>query len=216
MTSNKSNSYDYSEEIASSIIHGLGAGLGVAAFALLVSFAGKIGDPWKVVSFSIYGGTLIMLYLSSTLYHAFHNPPIKRILRHLDHASIYLLIAGTYTPFTLVTLRGRWGWTLFSLIWGLAIVGIVMTTVLMDRSRVLGGLIYIGMGWLAIVAIKPLVQSVPATGIYWLVAGGLAYTVGVVFYVWKKLPFNHAVWHLFVLAGSTCHFIAIYRYVLPA
>jgi len=208
--------YNQTEEMASSIIHGLGAGLAVAALALLVSLAGKIGDPWKVVSFSIYGGTLIMLYLSSTLYHAFHNPRIKRIFRHLDHCSIYLLIAGTYTPFTLVNLRGRWGWTLFVLIWGLAIVGIVMTTVLMDRSRVLGGLIYIGMGWLAIVAIKPLVQSMPAAGMYWLVAGGLAYTVGVVFYIWKKLSYNHAVWHLFVLAGSACHFVAIYRYVLPA
>lgn len=208
--------YNQTEEMASSIIHGLGAGLAVAALALLVSLAGKIGDPWKVVSFSIYGGTLIMLYLSSTLYHAFQNPRIKRIFRHLDHCSIYLLIAGTYTPFTLISLRGKWGWTLFVLIWGLAIAGIVMTTVLMDRSRVLGGLIYIGMGWLAIVAIKPLVQSIPAAGMFWLVAGGLAYTFGVVFYVWKKLPYNHAVWHLFVLAGSACHFVAIYRYVLPA
>ena len=210
------NHYTRTEEIASSVTHGIGTGLAVAALAVLVFFAARTEDPWKVVSLSIYGTTLVILYLSSTLYHAFRNPSLKRFFRFLDHSSIYLLIAGTYTPLTLINLRGRWGWTLFGLIWGLAAAGIIMTASLMGRSRLLGGLIYIGMGWLAVVAIKPLVQSVPPGGIFWLVAGGLAYTVGVVFYVWKKLPYNHAAWHLFVLAGSACHFIAIFRYVLPA
>jgi len=216
MTKDSVKHYTHGEEIASSITHGIGAGLGLTALAFLVSLAADTGDPWKVVSFSIYGATLVILYVSSSLYHAFRSPRLKRIFRYLDHSSIYLLIAGTYTPLTLINLRGGWGWTLFGLIWGLAAAGVIMTAALMGRSRLLGGLIYIGMGWLVVVAIKPLAQSVPAGGIYWLVAGGLAYTGGVVFYVWKKLPYNHAVWHLFVLAGSACHFVAIYRYVLPA
>jgi len=207
--------YSLAEEIASSIAHGLGVALSIAALIILATLAARSGDKWKLVSFSIYGSTLIMMYLSSVLYHSFQGPEIKGILRYLDHSSIYLLIAGTYTPFTLVSLRGVWGWTLFGLIWGLAAFGLFMTIQGVGRSRILASLVYIGMGWLVVVAIKPLLAAIPPGGIAWLVAGGLFYTLGVVFYIWKKLPFNHAIWHLFVMGGSLCHFFAILFYVLP-
>lgn len=207
--------YSNSEEVASSITHGIGMGLGVAGLIVLVTLAGLAGDGWRVVSFSIYGATLVLLYLSSLLYHSVRTPRAKRFFRYFDHASIFLLIAGTYTPFTLISLRGWWGWALFALIWIMAIIGIVLTFVLMGRSRLLAGILYITMGWLVIVAVKPLLNAVPTGGVLWLLAGGLAYTFGVVFYLWKRLPFNHAIWHLFVLAGSICHFCAVYFYVLP-
>lgn len=207
--------YSLAEEIASSATHGLGVALSITALIILTILAARSGDIWRVVSFSIYGSTLIMMYVSSVLYHSFQDPGIKRVFRYLDHSSIYLLIAGTYTPFTLINLRGTWGWTLFGLIWGLAACGLLMTVLGVGRSRVLASLVYIGMGWLVVVAIKPLLETVPPGGIAWLVAGGLFYTLGVVFYVWKKLPFNHAIWHLFVLGGSVCHFFAILYYVLP-
>lgn len=207
--------YSNSEEVASSITHGIGMGLGVAGLIVLVTLAGLAGDGWRVVSFSIYGATLVLLYLSSLLYHSVRTPRAKRFFRYFDHASIFLLIAGTYTPFTLISLRGWWGWALFALIWIMAIIGIVLTFVLMGRSRLLAGILYITMGWLVIIAVKPLLNAVPTGGVLWLLAGGLAYTFGVVFYLWKRLPFNHAIWHLFVLAGSICHFCAVYFYVLP-
>jgi hemolysin III len=210
------NRYTLAEEIASSITHGIGAALGVAGLAILVTLGAKRGDAWHVVSVAVYGSTLVLLYLFSTLYHAFQNPRVKKVLRHFDHSAIYLLIAGTYTPFTLVNMRGPWGWSLFGTIWGLALLGICLNFTLMGRSRIIAGLVYIGMGWLVVVAAKPLVATVPPGGIAWLVAGGLAYTLGVIFYVWKTLPFNHAIWHLFVLAGSLCHFFAVLFYVLPA
>ncbi len=208
--------YSNSEEIVSSITHGIGVGLGAAGLIVLVTLAGLAGDGWRVVSFSIYGATLVLLYLSSLLYHSVRTPRAKRFFRYFDHASIFLLIAGTYTPFTLISLRGWWGWALFALIWIMAITGIVLTFVLMGRSRLLAGILYITMGWLVIIAVKPLLNAVPRAGVLWLLAGGLAYTFGVVFYLWKRLPFNHAIWHLFVLAGSICHFCAVYLYVLPA
>jgi len=215
MTINSANRYNLTEEIASGVTHGLGAVLGVTALILLTVLAARSGDVWKVVSFAVYGSTLILMYLSSTLYHSFQEPKTKRIFRYFDHSAIYLLIAGTYTPFALVSLRGAWGWTLFGLIWGIAVFGLLMTVLGMGKSRVLASLVYIGMGWLVVIAIKPLLAAVPAGGIAWLVAGGLFYTLGVVFYVWKRLPFNHAIWHLFVLAGSVCHFFAVLLYVLP-
>jgi len=208
--------YTAAEEIASSVTHGVGVALGVAALCVLVTFAAFRGDTWRVVSFAIYGSSLVLLYLFSTFYHAIRNPRLKLLFRYLDHSAIYLLIAGSYTPFLLVKMRGPWGWSLFGTIWGLAILGIALNFVLMGRSRMLAGLVYIGMGWLVVVAIKPLVATIPPGGIAWLVAGGLSYTFGVVFYVAKRLPFNHAIWHLFVLAGSACHFVAILLYVLPA
>jgi len=207
--------YSLAEEVASSVTHGLGVILSITALIVLATLAARSGDTWRVVSFSIYGSTLIMMYLSSALYHSFQKPEVKKVLRYLDHSAIYLLIAGTYTPFTLVTLRGPWGWTIFGLVWSFAFVGLLMTVMGAGRSRLLASLIYIGMGWIIVIAIKPLVETIPPGGIAWLVAGGLFYTLGVIFYVWKKLPFNHAIWHLFVLGGSLCHFFAILFYVLP-
>jgi len=208
--------YSFAEEIANSVTHAFGVVWSVTALVFLTVLASRSGDPWRTVSLVIYGLTLVIMYTSSTLYHGLQNPGAKRVLRYLDHSSIYLLIAGTYTPFTLVTLRGGWGWTLFGLVWGAAVLGLLLTVLGFGRSRILGSLIYLSMGWLVIIAVKPLLAAVPPGGMGWLLAGGLFYTSGVLFYVWKKIPFNHTIWHLFVLAGSVCHFTAIYRYVLPA
>lgn len=207
--------YSLGEEIANSVTHGIGAGLSVAALSILVTFASLNGDAWRVVSFSIYGSTLILLYIASTFYHGLPFPRAKIILQVLDHSAIFLLIAGTYTPFTLVTLRGAWGWTLFGLVWGLAICGILLKVFFINRFRILSVCLYIGMGWIMLIALKPLLSAVPVGGIVWLGIGGLAYTFGVIFYVLKQIPFNHAIWHLFVLAGSVCHFFSILFYVLP-
>ena len=215
MNSPAASRYSPAEEIANSVTHAFGVVLSVTAFVFLTILAWGSGDAWLIVSLVIYGLSLVIMYTSSTLYHGFQNPGAKRILRYLDHSSIYLLIAGTYTPFTLVNLKGPWGWTLFGLVWGIAFVGLVMTVAGIGRSRVLASLVYIGMGWLVIVAIKPLLEVVPMRGIAWLVAGGLFYTVGVAFYIWRSLPFHHAVWHLFVLGGSVCHFFAVLFYVVP-
>ncbi len=203
------------EEIANSITHGIGAGLSVAGLTLLVVFASIYGDVWRVVSFSIYGSTLILLYLASTLYHSFQNPRVKRVFKIIDHAAIYLLIAGTYTPILLVNMRGAWGWTLFVVIWGLTLAGIVLKIFFIHRFKKLSTVIYVLMGWLCIVAIKEMIATIPPGGLAWLIAGGITYTLGVIFYVWHKLPYNHAIWHLFVLGGSICHFFAILFYVLP-
>jgi hemolysin III len=215
MSSSGNNRYDLAEDIASSVTHGVGAALGAAALGVLVTLAVFRGDTWRVISFAVYGLSLFFLYLFSSFYHAVRNPRLKLFFRYLDHSAIYLLIAGTYTPFLLVKMRGPWGWSLFGVIWGLAILGIVFNFVLLGQSRVLSGLVYIGMGWLVVVAIKPLLNVLPPGGLAWLVAGGLSYSFGVFFYVARKLPFNHAIWHLFVLGGSTCHFVAILLYVLP-
>ena len=207
--------YTPGEEIANSAIHGLGVGLSVAALAVLVTFAGLWGDAWRVVSFAIYGATLILLYLASTLYHAFRSPRLKELFRIFDHAAIFLLIAGTYTPFTLVTLRGPWGWTLFGLVWACALAGIVTTVAILQAPRWLPPALYIAMGWLVVIALKPLIAVFPFPALVLLAAGGLSYTGGVVFYMWDRLPFNHAVWHAFVLGGSVSHFLCVLLYVLP-
>ncbi len=197
------------EEIANSITHGTGVGLSIAALVILVVFAAKQSDAWKVVSFSIYGASMIILYLASTLYHAFPQPNVKRFFRIMDHSSIFLLIAGTYTPITLGHLRGAWGWTLFGLIWGLAIIGVNLKIFAMSQLKRISVVIYIMMGWLAVIAIKPLMAATPASFLWWIGGGGVCYSFGVIFYVWKKLPYHHAVWHLFVLGGSVCHFFAM-------
>lgn len=215
MTHSQLKSYSVGEEIANSATHGVGAALSIAALAVLVTLAGLHGDVWRVVSFSIYGASLVLLYLTSTLYHGFQSPRVKLVFRMLDHSAIYLLIAGTYTPFTLVTFHGGWGWTMFGIIWGLAIAGIVQTVLFFNRFPVVSVLTYLGMGWLVVVAIKPLLAVMPVAGMAWIAAGGLFYTLGVVFYAVKTIPFNHAIWHLFVLGGSVCHFFAILFYVLP-
>lgn len=203
------------EEVASGITHGIGAALSVAALSVLVVFASLWGDAWRVVSFSIYGSTLILLYLSSAFYHSFKNENIKRIFQVFDHSAIFLLIAGTYTPFTLVTIRGGWGWSIFGVVWGIAIAGIVFKIFNTGRYNFVSTIMYISMGWLVIIAIKPIVSNLPAGGLVWLFLGGGCYTLGVIFYLWEKLPFSHAIWHLFVLGGSICHFFGILFYVLP-
>lgn len=200
--------YTAGEEIASSVTHGIGAGLSLAALAVLVSFSAVAGDARRVVSFAVFGGCLFLLYLASTCYHACRQSRLKRVFRVFDHVAIFLLIAGTYTPVALVGLRGGWGWTLFGLIWGLAAFGILLEVFFLDRFRWLTLAIYLGMGWLVVIAAGPVIEAFPFSALVWLGAGGLCYTGGVIFYLWKSLPYNHAVWHLFVLAGSACHFLA--------
>jgi len=198
------------EEIANSVIHGIGVGLSIAALVILILVAVRFGGTaWHVVGFTIFGSMLILLYLSSTLYHAIQHPVAKNILQRFDHAAIYLLIAGTYTPFVLTNLKGPMGWTLFGIIWGLAIIGVVFKAFAAGRYDRISLVVYIIMGWLIIIGVKPLVQNVPAASLVWLVIGGLAYTAGTIFYAWERLPFNHAIWHLFVLGGSIAHFFSV-------
>ena len=204
------------EEIANSITHGLGAALSVAGLTVLVLLASLYGDVWQVVAFSIYGSTLIVLYLASTLYHSLQNPRAKRVFRVIDHAAIFLLIAGTYTPFLLISMRGVWGWTLLGLVWGLALLGVGFKIFFTHRFPVGSTLAYVLMGWLGVIAWKEAVTHIPAGGLVWLGLGGVAYTVGVVFYAWKRLPYNHAIWHVFVLAGSICHYLAVLLYLSPS
>jgi hemolysin III len=203
------------EEIANSVSHGIGAAFSAAALALLVVFAATRGDAWRVVGLSIFGSTLFILYLVSTLYHAVRGPRAKRLFRVLDHAAIFLLIAGTYTPVLLVFMRGPWGWTLFGLIWAMAIVGVLCKVFLPDRMRWGFIPLYIGMGWLVLIAVKPMLRSVPRELTLWLLLGGVCYTLGVIFYAWKRLPYQHAIWHLFVLAGSICHFFGLLFHLAP-
>ena len=193
--------------------HLIGAMLAATGAAVLVVLAARQGDPWKIVSFSIYGAMLLALYTLSTLYHSTRGR-VKDAFRKLDHCSIYLLIAGTYTPFTLVTLRGAWGWSLFGIIWGLAILGIVQEAWLATGTRILSVVIYVLMGWLSVIAVKPLVTALTPAGFAWLAAGGLFYTGGIVFYARdEKLRHGHGIWHVFVLAGSASHYLAILLYV---
>ncbi|MBI5155312.1 hemolysin III family protein [Candidatus Poribacteria bacterium] len=203
------SSYSPSEELANAATHGAGAVLSVAGLVTLIVLAVAAGDPWRIVSFSIYGASLVVMYLASTLYHSFRHPKVKRVFRVLDHASIYLLIAGSYTPFTLVAMRGGWGWSLFGIVWGLALAGIVLKIFFTGRFRGISAGVYLGMGWLVMIAIKPLLEAIPMTAFVWLAIGGAAYSLGVVFYLWRRLPYHHAVWHVFVLAGSICQFIAV-------
>lgn len=198
------------EEIINSVTHGIGALLSIVALIILIMVAGKYGDIWHLVSFSIYGSTLILLYLSSTLYHSFTNPKMKQLFARFDHISIFLLIAGTYTPILLTSLRGVWGWTLFIIIWTMALAGAIIRSIYLHRFRNLMVAIYLVMGWMAILAAKQILEKMPSISITFLVLGGIAYSAGVVFYQWRKLPYSHGIWHLFVLAGSTLHFFAIY------
>ena len=207
--------YSLKEEIAHSVTHGIGALLSVIGLAILVVYSSLYGDAWHIVSSSIYGTTLIVLYTASTLYHAITVPNIKQWLQKLDHAAIFLLIAGTYTPFTLVNLRGGWGWTLFGIVWSVAIAGMVMELMVKRRYKRLSIGLYLGLGWVVAIAVAPLVANVETGGLVLLLAGGLFYSLGVIFYVWKTLVYHHAIWHLFVLAGSACHFFAVFFYVIP-
>ena len=208
--------YSLGEEIANSITHGIGAGLSVAGLTLLVVLARLYGDVYQIVGFSIYGATLVILYLASTLYHGFQHPRVKRVFQVIDHASIYLLIAGTYTPFLLIRVRSDWGWTLLIIVWGLAILGVGFKAVFSTRFMKVSVLTYILMGWLSVVAGKEMLANIPVGGLTWLAVGGVVYTVGVIFYAIKRIPYNHAIWHLFVLGGSVCHFLGILFYLAPA
>jgi hemolysin III len=207
--------YSVGEEIANSITHAVATGLSIAALVVLIVSAVSQGDAWHVVSFSIFGSTLILLYLASTLYHAIPLPKAKRILKTLDHSAIFLLIAGTYTPFMLASMRGTTGWVVFSVVWVLAVAGVVLKCCCVYRFKRLSLSIYLGMGWLCVLVMRDMYASLPGTSLTLLALGGLAYTLGVVFYVWKRLPYSHAIWHLFVIAGSTLHFFSV-LHTLPA
>jgi len=207
--------YSIGEEIANSITHGIGLVLAIAGFAILTVSASIYGNAWHIVSCGIFGLTLILLYTASTLYHSVQLPRAKTVLRVIDHSAIFFLIAGTYTPFTLVNLRGPWGWSLFGVIWGLAVAGVLLEIFFPRRWPALAIGLYVGMGWTVVIALKPLLSALALGGLVLLVAGGLAYTSGIAFYAWRRLPYHHAVWHLFVLAGSILHFFSILFYVIP-
>lgn len=208
-------SYPRGEEIANAVTHGLGVGLGIAGLVILVVQAARLGDPWRVTAFSIYGTTLIALYLASTLYHSIPSAGAKRMLQRFDHAAIYLLIAGSYTPILLVTLRGAMGWTVFGIVWGVALTGCALEFLAGRRWRKLSLVVYLALGWVAVLIFKQLQENLPPGGVALLVAGGATYTAGVIFYVWNRLPYNHAIWHGFVLAGAALHFFAVLFYVIP-
>ncbi len=206
----------FGEEVANAVTHGLGAVAGLVGLVVLLVLACRGGDPRVCVACGIYGGTLVLLFTISALYHAMVPPRAKSVLRVLDHSAIYLLIAGTYTPFTLVTLRGGWGWSLFGVAWGLALLGLVLQGNLFRRFPGLEVVLYLAMGWVIVVATGPLLAALPPGGLILLAGGGLAYTGGVVFYLWRRLPYHHALWHLFVLAGAGLHFAAVLLHVVPA
>lgn len=208
--------YAFVEEVVSSAIHGVGIVLSIVALTVLVAFATMHGDAWHVASVAVFGTTLILLYTASTLYHGIPNEIAKPTLRALDHIAIYLFIAGTYTPFTLISLRGPWGWSLFTVVWSLALLGIALELTSLKRFRAPAVALYVGMGWIALAAVGPLIEAVPSGGLWLLFLGGAAYTVGVPFYLWRRLPFSHAIWHGFVLLGSVLHFFSILLYVVPS
>lgn len=195
--------------------HGLGAVLSVAGLTVIVAYATLYGETRHVVGSAIFGATLVLMYTASTLYHSIPLPRAKRVLQIIDHSSIYLLIAGTYTPFTLVTLQGSMGWWLFGLVWGLAVFGVAFKLFTTGRYEKLSLAIYIGMGWCVVLAIRPLMSALETGGLVLLLAGGLSYTGGVAFYVRERLRYHHAIWHAFVLAGSVLHYFAVLFYVIP-
>ncbi len=208
--------YPFLEELLNSLTHGIGMALSIAGTAVLVVAASQLGNPWKIVGFSVFGASLTLLYAASTLYHGSRQPRWRTLWKTLDHCAIFILIAGTYTPFLLVNMRGPTGWTLFGVIWALALAGVVLKLVFGHRYKLARVGIYLGMGWLVVFASRTLVSSISDAGLWLLLAGGIAYTAGVVFYLARRLPYNHAIWHLFVVAGSLCHFYAVYYGVLPA
>lgn len=208
--------FDYTnwkEEIANAVTHGIGFLLSIPALVLLILAAVEKGTAWHIVSYTIFGVSMLLLYLFSTLLHSFKPSPIKKLFAILDHSAIYLLIAGTYTPFMLVSFRTPLGWTIFGIIWGLAIAGVVFKCYFVDRYQIISTIVYLLMGWMIIIAVKPLYEILSPTGFLLLLTGGIFYSIGAVFYVWNKLPYNHAIWHLFVLAGSTFMFLCVLLYV---
>ncbi|MBN2601969.1 MAG: hemolysin III family protein [Candidatus Marinimicrobia bacterium] len=201
------------EEIVNGITHGIGVLLSITGMVLLVIQAARHGNVWHVVSYTIFGCTMVILYLASTLYHSIQHTKIKPFLKIIDHSAIFLLIAGSYTPFLLVLLRGTLGWTLFGIIWGLAIIGIIFKSIYIHRFRILSVFIYIAMGWLVVIAMPQIIHILNRTSLIFLISGGLSYTLGTIFYAFQKIPFGHGVWHLFVLGGTITHFFAVY-YIL--
>lgn len=207
--------YRFGDELASSVIHGIGILLSIAALAALVMRTAQAGSASDVLASAVYGMSLVALYSASTLYHAIRLESARRWLRTLDHIAIFLLIAGTYTPFTLIALRGAWGWSLFGMVWSLALLGSTLELGMFKRYRRFAVLLYVAMGWIGIVAFRPLLAHLQFGGMVLLLAGGAAYTLGVPFYLWRKLPYHHSVWHVFVLAGSVLQFLAVFFYVVP-
>lgn len=214
-TDSKTGFYPPFEEKLNIISHGFGFALSILGLFFLISKSSEVGDILHLVSFSIFGASLILLYAASTFYHSAKSPRIRYRLNILDHASIYILIAGTYTPFALVTLNGTVGWSIFGIVWVLALTGVILKLFYTGRFNILSTVMYVVMGWIIVFAIKPLINNLDLPGFLWLIAGGLSYTVGAVFFLVDKLKFNHAIFHLFVLLGSFSHFISIYFYVLP-
>lgn len=215
MKENKVTFYEPKEEKFNVISHAIGLVLSIAAFVLLITYSSLNGSAWHIVSFSIYGASLILLYSASTFYHYAENPKLRQRLNIFDHSAIYVLIAGTYTPFTLVVLNGWVGWTIFGLSWGLALIGIVLKLFFTGKYDKISTFAYVLMGWLIIFAIKPLILSFSNEGLMWLLSGGISYTIGAILYSIKRIKYNHAIFHIFVLLGSFFHFIAIFFYVLP-
>ncbi len=212
----KKSIYSTGEEIANAVTHGVAALMIIAGLAILVGFAvAYSGSPTVITAVSVFGASMIFLYVASTLYHAIPNPKAKQILQRLDHSMIFVLIAGSYTPFCLVTLKGVTGIGLCIAVWSIAIVGIALQGILIKQSKWLNSLLYLAMGWLVLLVIEPLIESLPNTGLWLLTAGGLSYSLGVIFYVWKTLPYSHAIWHLFVFAGTVLQFLAVLLYVIP-
>ena len=209
------HTYSRKEEVANAITHGVGAVLSLAALVILIVFASLQGTVWHVVSFSIYGTTMLLLYFNSTLVHSLRDGKAKDVFEFLDHSSIYLYIAGSYTPFLLIALRGNLGWSLFGIIWGVAIFGVLFKAYFVKRFLFMSTIFYIAMGWLIVIAWNPLSAVVAPEGMTLLMVGGILYTLGTIFYVWRGFPYHHAIWHLFVLAGSTAHFLAVFLYLLP-
>ena len=209
---------DYSpiEEKINIISHTIGFILCILAFVLLVSHANLHGDVWHIVSFSIFGASLIILYAASTFYHSAKKSELRNRLKILDHASIYVLIAGTYTPFSLITLKGATGWVIFGISWGLALTGIILKLFFTGKYNLISTIMYVLMGWVIVFAIKPLINNLPLEGLLWLFAGGISYTIGAILYSIKNIKFNHAIFHMFVLIGSFCHFMSVFFYVLPS
>ena len=214
MTSREPHEFSIAEEVAHSSTHAIGSHIGAAMLALMVVYGAQSGSQvaWKVVSGAVYGSTIILLYSVSSVYHALVNPRAKHIMEICDHMAIYFLIAGSYTPIVLVTLRPQYpalAWSMFGIIWGMALVGVILKAITIGRFRILSTLAYIVMGWMAIIGIGPIIKTMDGHGVIWLVLGGVLYTLGTVFYAWRIMPFHHVVWHLFVLAGTICHFFCV-------
>jgi hemolysin III len=209
------STYSEEEELANRLTHSLAAAISLVGIVFLVTAASRTGDPYRIISSVIFCGSLTIFYIISTLYHTIRSPKSRYVFRVLDHAGIYLVIAGTYTPFTLVSLRESSGWVLFGVVWGLAIAGVIFKSFMTHRLAFLAPVFYIALGWLIVVDLEGLLTLVPIKGVLWLVAGGLFYTVGIIFYAIDRIPYNHAIWHVFVIAGSLCHYFSILWYVIP-